>query len=194
MAAMRAGIILLSVALLMCVSCSVAGAQDVSGRAAIAPVSTGSAALQYDWRASGFEGGVVRTGLESRIGSLTQEPPTSSAWHSALGGLVGGGAGLGVGLAIKHSTKCAGGNACFQALAASLLLEPLGMALGAHWANRSRGSVALDLLASSVVWAAALGLDEALTTRGYGEGSEFVWFLPVQLGVVVLIERMTGRD
>jgi hypothetical protein len=100
--------------------------------------------------------------------------------------------GLGVGVLVFSGCDLEGSD-CFGPLLLVAALEPLGVAFGAHVGNRRRGSLGLDILMSFLVGGIGVAVDELATTRGFGEGKEYLFSGAAQLGAVVITEVMTGR-
>lgn len=72
----------------------------------------------------------------------------------------------------------------------------LGLAVGAHLGNQRRGSFALDLLTSGVVWGAGYALMSSFANDGDGAGVLLTAIIlpPTQLVATVLVERASGRS
>ena len=71
----------------------------------------------------------------------------------------------------------------------------VGLALGANWGNRRRGSLPLDLITSAVVWGAGVALiAKFYRDENWTAGAATGIALPVaQLFATVVVERATGR-
>jgi hypothetical protein len=109
-----------------------------------------------------------------------------------VGGALGGALGLGVGVLVLSGCDLEGSD-CLGPLILLAALEPVGMALGAHVGDRRRGSLGLDILVSFLTGGIGLVLGELGTTRGIGEGNEYLFAGAAQLGAVVITEVITGR-
>jgi len=118
--------------------------------------------------------------------SLKQRPASTGGLilGAVVGGALAGAAGAALGSAMASGGSSDGIGTVLGAAAGFVLLEPVGVGVGTHVADRGRGSVALDILAAA--GALVVGALSRARTLAFAA-------IPAQIGVAVAVERATAR-
>ncbi len=123
--------------------------------------------------------------------SVSPESGHASTGRLVLGAVIGGALAGGTGAALFTISDPDGGLAIVGTAMGFTLLEPIGVGVGTHVANRARGSLGLDLL----VAAGTLVLGGGLVLAGWSGNNRDVYrglafaAIPAQIAATVAMER-----